>query len=68
MEAKVYTYQKKYVRADGTVRYYNNSSKYIPTGKETKITRAKVVDKLKEADSKLLSEVYELLNSRINGN
>ena len=76
METKVYTYRKKYVRADGTINYCENKTKYIPVDKSVekpKQVRKKkegsinsLVDKLKALDKESLERARKFIDE-LNG-
>ena len=67
MDTKVYTCKKKYVAADGTIRYYNNSSKYKPVDKTNKVTHKDLIEIIRNIkDKEKLREIKEIL-SKING-
>jgi hypothetical protein len=60
MEAKVYAYQKKHVRADGSVTYYNNKAKYVPVDKFKKSKILNVIKKIE--DKETLEEIYRFIS------
>jgi hypothetical protein len=64
MDTKVYITQKKYVAADGTVKYYPNSSKYTPvnkTEKPAKVDKPRQIRKKREGSvNSVVSEIKTL--------
>lgn len=64
MDNKVYVTKKTVTLADGTIREYRSQYKYnyVPVDKSKKITKSKVIEKIKEASPEKLKKIYEILN------
>jgi len=60
METKVYITQKKHTLADGTVKYYPNSSKYTPKRKE--IHRTEIYKRVHNCNTETLMKIKEILD------
>ena len=73
METKVYTSRKKYVLADGTVKYCTNTCRYTPKIKQennNRITQKELIELLKGIkDKEILKEIRDFVQSKqpING-
>jgi oligoribonuclease NrnB/cAMP/cGMP phosphodiesterase (DHH superfamily) len=70
METKVYTYQKKYTRADGTVTYYETKTKYNPVNaagqaKQTRKKREGSINQIVVKLRNLNKEQIETINKYI---
>lgn len=67
MDPKVYISRKKYTLADGTVKYCETKSTYKPVDRTNKVTKTKVIEKIKTIkDPEKLKQVEAFLNT-ING-
>jgi hypothetical protein len=64
MTDKFYTTKKTVTLADGTIREYTSQYKYnyTPVDKTNKITKGKVIEKIKEANPEQLKQIKEFLD------
>jgi len=61
MEARIHKTRKTVTLADGTIRVYESQYTYTPVDKSAKITKGKVIEKVKSASPEKLREAYEIL-------
>lgn len=67
-EQRVYEYQRQVVLKDGTVRTYKKVCKYTPVDKDQKVSKHKIILRLKDATPDQLRRINDILNENLGGN
>lgn len=63
METKIYKTKKKYVTANGEVRYHDNSTIYKPVDKINKIKKDDIIKSIRNIkDKNKLKKIKELID------